>query len=93
MVAAVIPFFDCVNLLLALFCVLKLQHACMSDGLPAAEHQKNSERKCSVPTKSNIFLQIKFSRATSVGNIEAVIKLGISYLYNEGGMKRRFYAI
>jgi hypothetical protein len=66
----------------------------MSDGLPAAEHQKNLERKCSVPTiKSNIFLQIKFSRATSVGNIEAVIKLGISYLYNEGGMKRRFYAI
>jgi hypothetical protein len=32
-----------------------------------------------------MFLKLKFSRATSFGNIEAMIKMGISYLYNEGG--------
>ena len=33
------------------------------------------------------YKNVNFSRATSAGNIEAVIKLGISYLYNEGGIK------
>lgn len=27
-----------------------------------------------------------FSRACDIGNVEALIKMGIGYLYNEGGM-------